>query len=215
MRRIVAFVVLIAITFMCIYSVAEEAKEITFQGVPWFSSPDEVTKLLGESGFTSGRAFDIQKLKNKDSLSNSNIASYKKDKKVPYTYSNSTKDKKLSTKLLDQWQNHVEKTLAKHKVHFLTAYYTAEPNNPQLVEFEMTLRDPDGGDYDKKVIYDALVSAYGKPKASRSGKEYIWLGENNTIAILNKNHVVFATLSGLEYAEAIELNLEVAEDTGF
>ena len=97
----------------------------------------------------------------------------------------------------------------------LIAYYTAEPDNPQLVEINMLLRDPESRDYDKKVIYDALVSAYGKPKASRSGKEYIWLGENNTIAILNRNNVVFATLSGLEYAESVELNLEVAEDTGF
>lgn len=214
MKKLLAFVVLIVISIMCTFSFADEAKEITFQGVPWFSSPDEVTQLLGESGFTNGKSFSITKLKNEESLSDSNIALYSKDKKVPYKYANS-KDKKLSTKLLDQWQNHVEKTLAKHKVSFLNAYYTAEPNNPQLVEFEMTLRNPDGGGYDKKVIYNALESAFGKPKASRSGKEYVWLGENNTIVILNRNHIVFATLSGLEYAETIELNLKTAEDTGF
>ena len=55
-----------------------------------------------------------------------------------------------------------------------------------------------------------------KPEnASRNGKEYIWLGANNTIVILNQKHVVFATLDGLKYAETIELDIEEPEDTGF
>ncbi len=188
--------------------------EIRFQGIPWYSSPDEVTKLLGESGFTSGKAFKLRELRDKESLSLSHIAKYSKDTKVPYMYSIWITDEQLSTKLLRQWQNNVEKTIAKHEVYYLDAFYTAEPGNPRLVEISMTLRTPDGS-YDQKAIYNTLEKAFGKPKASRKGYEYIWLGENNTIAILNRNQVVFATLDGLEFAETVDLGFEEPEDTGF
>ena len=215
MKRIVAFIVLLTITFMCVYAIAEEAKEITFQGVPWFSSPKEVTKLLGKSGFTNGKSFNVTKLKDAESLSKSRIAYYDEDKEVPYKYARNSEDVRLTTKLLSQWQNNVKKTIAKHEIDFLNAFYTADSKKPQLVEFEMTLRSPDNGDYDQNAIYDALVSAFGEPKANRKGQEFVWLGENDTIAILNRNYIVFATLSGLEYAQTIELNIKVAEDTGF
>ena len=215
MKKTLAIIVMIVITLLCVYALAEGAKEITFQGVPWFSSPKEVTKLLGKSGFTNGKSFNVKKLTDSKSLSRSNIAYYNEDEEVPYKYSRSSEDVSLTTKLLSQWQNNVKKTIAQHEVHFLNAYYTAETKKPQLVEFEMTLRDPEGGHFDEDAIYSALESAFGEPKVRRNGKEYIWLGENNTIAILNRSHVVFATLSGLEYAESIELNLKTVEDTGF
>ena len=195
-------------------ALAKDTKEITFQGVPWFSSPSDVNKVLGESGFTNGKAFRVRTLKDKSSLLKSHIAKYSKDKKVPYKFSDSKKDTTITTKLLKQWQNNVKKTIAKQQVERFYAYYTAEPDNPRLVEFLITLSKNDGK-YDQKAIYNALKKAFGKPTTVRDGKEYIWLGKNNTIAILKQTNVVFATLDGLEYAETIELDFDEPEDTGF
>lgn len=213
MKRVVSVILFISLMMTLACAFADGTKEITFQGIPWFSSPEEVTGLLGESGFIDRKPFGVRKANDRDSLFNSNIAKYSKDKKTPYKYVTLVKDEKITTKLLRQWISQVEKTIAKQTVSFMFAYYTAEPDNPQLVEIAISLKSPDGGS-DPKSIYDALEKALGKPKSKRKN-EYVWLGDNNTIAILNRNNVVFATLTGLEYAETIDLGFDEPEDTGF
>lgn len=213
MKRSVFFLTVLAILILCVSVIAEETKEITFQDIPWFSSPEEVNKLLKDSGFTDGKVMITDKIEDKE-FSHSNIAKYNADTKTPYKYSNNTKDERITYKLISHWHPRTQKTIAKQKVDFLYAYYTADPENPQLVEISMYLKNPNG-DYELKPVYDALETAFGKPVTNRNGKEYIWLGANNTIVILNNRSVVFASLDGLEYAETIDVDIEEPEDTGF
>ena len=51
MRKAVAVLLMIVFCFACAVSPAEEFGELTFQGIPWFSSPEEAVLHLFETGF--------------------------------------------------------------------------------------------------------------------------------------------------------------------
>lgn len=210
MKKFLSLVIVLVIVFTMTSVMAEN--ELTFQGVPWFSSPDETIKhLTGSQFIANGQSPALQTAKKDGTDFFSHIGVYKKDKKVPYRYVFKKEDA-FANNLLNQtvWDNGLCATIAKQTIKNVSFFYTAT-DNPQLIEVCIWF-DKDAG-YELKAVYDALVSAYGKPNASRYDKEYIWLGANNTIVILYNNDVVFATLDGLSFAgntEPVKM-----KDTGF
>lgn len=214
MRKLIVFITtLVMICCLCISAVY--ADELTFQGIPWYSSPDETVKCLTDIGIVNANEyiFPVKEYTDKDSLSASHIGAYKKDKKIPYCYT-FKKESSITNKLLEQWISNgkIGKTIASQEVKSLTLMYT--PDDQCLVEICIWFN---GDSYDIKAVYNALVSVYGKPNANRKDKEYVWIGDNNTIVILYKNDVVFATIDGLNEAEAVDLGFEsdVGGDIGF
>ena len=212
MKKLLALLTLIVLLFSCTVVYADGTKELTFQGVHWFTSPDEAIKSLKSSGFVdSGATVSVQATAKDGSAFYSHIQAYKKDKKVPYSYNykvNSALADGLQSQTL--WSDKLCKTIAKQTIKNVSLLYTADTKNPQLVEVCIWFDKDDG--YDMKAVYDALVSAFGKPNASRKSKEYVWLGNNNTIAVLYNNDVVFATLDGLTSIGSAPADIE---DTGF
>ena len=213
MKKLLAVLTLIVLLFSCTVVYADGTKQLTFQGVPWYSTPDEAIKFLKNSGFVdNGASVPSVQVTAKDGSSfYSHIGTYKKDKKVPYTYNykvNSALADGLQSQTL--WSDKLCKTIAKQTIKNVSLLYTSDTKNPQLVEVCIWFDKDDG--YDIKAVYDALVSAFGKPNASRKSKEYVWLGDNNTIAVLYNNDVVFATLDGLTSIGTAPADIE---DTGF
>lgn len=227
MKKLIAILSLFVFCFSFAASNADEPKELLFQSVPWFSTPEEASQILLDAGFIS-KAFDSEQI-GKDSTTKSrvrkggspytecSIAADPKDKKCPYTYV-SDKYPALTGKLEYISVRGLPKTIAKQKIKSLNLYFTPDAENRQLVQCKLVLELR----HDTKAIRNALEEAYGKPSAIKNKKYYIWLGANNTIVLYNtqnsKPFVIFASIDGLNLAESYEVEItEPAEpdDTGF
>ena len=51
MKKGIAWILLLILCLSWTVSLAETSKELTFQDIPWFSSPEEASKILVKSGF--------------------------------------------------------------------------------------------------------------------------------------------------------------------
>jgi hypothetical protein len=200
--------ILVTVLFVTSFLCAGSAEtELTFQGIPWYSSPNDVIKLLVNAGFTDGNQYPaLQDSQNNGDPFFSHIGAYAKDKKVPYRYVFKEKDT-CATNLTNQTYWSPDSTIAKQTIRNISFMYVSDQGGQRLVEVCVWF-DKDA-DYDMAAVYDALVTAYGEPCAARNGKEYVWLGENSSIAILYNNDVVFALLDGLSLRPA------EMKDTGF
>ena len=207
MKKLITLILALVMIFTVTCAMAEE---LTFQGVPWLSNKTEAIKHLKDAGFISGSEPELQEHNKKGEVFYSHVGVYKKDKKVPYRYVFKEADA-CATCLLNQtiWADNIPTTIAKQTIRNVSLLYSAGVDSPQLVEVCIWFDNQDA-DYDMKAVYAALEAAYGKPKASRKDKEFIWLGDKNTIVILYNNDVVFATLDGLAPKTA-----ETKKDTGF
>ena len=227
-RRCLAFLLLFLFCFPCVASQAEEEKkELTFQDVPWLSSPEEVNSILTKSGFIS-KAFKPQNIGHEMQAGGNyyrfSMFGYDADDpECPYTRS-SEENPPLTKKLQRAWLvNNLPKTIAKQKIKSLSLFFTPDPKDRKLVEclliFSARKKD------DQNAILSALEDAYGDPTAVKTIKKkkniYIWLGANNTIVMYThdrESYVCFATLDGLALAESHDIVIpesEEPEDTGF
>lgn len=204
---------LIVLLILCVSPVLSESKELTFQGVPWGSSPNDAIKSLTDAGFVEkGRTPEMQETQKDGSSFFSHIGGYKKDKNTPYRYVYKPKDScAVNLKNQTLWSNRLCTTIAKQDIRNVSLMYVQAPDGPQLTEVCIWFDDKDSV-YSIDAVYDALVTAYGKPDASRKGKEYVWLGANNTVCILYNNDVVFASLDGLAKTGTFTAEMK---DTGF
>ena len=209
MKKLITLVIALVMIFTVTCVIAEA--ELTFQGVQWYSSPEETIKHLNEVQFTnSGQVPDLQTQNSKGNPFFSHIGGYKKDKKIPYRFVFNEEDACMTSLLCATlWDNRLCKTIAKQSIKNVSLYYNSA-DSPQLIEVCIWF-DQDAG-YDANAVYEALVTAYGKPAATRKYKkttEHVWTGGKNTIVIMYNNDVVFATLDGLT-AKPAEMT-----DTGF
>ncbi len=227
MKRIISALLLIILCISCIASLAEEEKELTCQGIPWFSSPKEASKVLNESGFIkkqfsskdlNNHIYAKQKRKKSGNYYyNSSIGTDPDNKKCPYTYA-SDKYPTITSKLQTILIRSLPKTIAQREIDRLWLFFTPDPDNPQLVECMIAFKSRKKAD--TNAILNALQEAYGTPISDKN-KTYIWLGSNNTIVLFypKKASVVFATLDGLAMAEAYDIEIPgptpAPEDTGF
>ena len=200
-------------TVMCFVCLAEDASEYTFQGVPWYASPNDVITKLLDAGFVDLNKFpSLQEAQNDGSPYFSHIGEYKKDKKVPYRFVYKKKDT-VAINLLCQtvWSDQLCVTIAKQEIRNISFLYTPDSDCPRLVEVCIWFDDTDS-DYDMEAVYSSLADAYGTPSSCRKN-EFVWLGENNTIIVMYKNDVVFASLDGL--TNSVTTMPEEKKDSGF
>lgn len=231
MKRFIAGLLVLIFSCSCTLAFADDPKEITFQGIPWFSSPQEVSALLYESGFTGFEFGDIakdiftasareNKLKRRGNPYAVSLVGYDaSNKNCPYTYA-SEKNLPITSKLREMHFSQSYKflkTIAKQRVTSMRLYFTPDADNPQLVQCAVYFASDKGY---KDAIINALKEAFGKP-VSEKNKCYIWMGENDTIAMFYPKNkcVIFATIDGLELAETYDVEIPEAssepEDTGF
>ena len=216
MRKAVAVLLMIVFCFACAVSPAEEFGELTFQGIPWFSSPEEAVLHLFETGFmnselTGNKITELYQIQ--PVLSGSFIGADPADENVPYTFQ-SGKITPVTSKLqrLKIPPAKLAQTIAGQTPSWLHLDFTAEPEKPRLVECCFSFKS---GDYDEKAVYDALVQAYGEPDAVKDRNRIsIWLGDNNTIIVFRKKDLIFASLDGLTLAENVGLSGKETADTG-
>ncbi len=229
MKRIIVVFLLLAVCFSVIAAHAVDTKELTCQGVPWFSTPEEASDILHESGFIS-KAFDEKDINKGTGTRNwikktgnpylsSSIAADTGDKECPYTYV-SESHPTLTRKLQAIEIRKLPKTIAKAKVSSFYLNFTADEGDRKLVECKLTFQR--NKDYSWENIYNALKQAFGKETIVKDKYFYIWYGENNTIVIFNlsQSNVTFATIDGLKLAETVDVELPESkdaepEDTGF
>lgn len=230
MKRLFVFALIIVLCFTCVTSHAEETrKEITFQQIPWFSSPKDTIQALSDSGMINTGIIpciewfdrEIKKFNNGEGhLYKSSFEYDDENPSAPYTtISYRAEHPYLSRKLqlLMISSAHIKKTIADQLIQSIDLYFTCEKGNPRFVECDIYFRDEQ---FDKDAVYAALVSAFGEPIATKyDGLMSIWMGENNTICIHSTISVCFASLDGLAQAESVIIETEepVVEnhDTGF
>ncbi len=218
----------------------EEPEGITFQGIPWCSSPEKGIQCLIDSGFIDEGSNSwnsrIQSLyKPESSFSDSSIY-YDENSSFGYSiFCNRIKsknripvpDKRVSTKLrkLEIQGKNILKTIAKQEIAVIDLMFSVETGTLQLVEVAVHFNS---GKNVKKELDSALQTAYGKPvtakKAQAGHGATAWLGDENTFVIHYEGYVVFAKMNKLEAAGNIEKKVIITptpkptqekEDTGF
>ena len=217
MKRTIAALLMIVLCFTYAFSLSEASDELTFQGIPWFSSPEEAALHLFETGFisselTGNKITELYKIQS--TLSDSFIGTDPADETVPYTFQ-SGKITPVTSRLqrLKISPAMLAETIAGQTSSWLHLDFTAEPDKPQLVECCFSFKS-DG--YDEKAVYDTLVQTYGEPDAVKDKNRIsIWLGDNNTIILFRKKEIVFASLDGLALADIAGLPVEETTDTDF
>lgn len=213
MKRIISSLLLIVLCLSCIGSFAEEGKEITFMDIPWLSTPEEFNDLYYGSGRHSAEGFlkTLDRVRQKGKLAKSEFAFDPEDEACPYT-ARSNKNEPITTKLYKyQLYSQVQKTkflfdgqFAGLKVNFTNCYFTADPEDPRFVMFGIFF----DCEIEKKELVAALKEVFGEPAGIKSkGQCYIWLGANNTAAILHCeiNELYLGSIDGLKLAETIEV----------
>ncbi len=229
MKKIAVFLLILVIFLPIVVVHADSTKELTCQGIPWFSTPEEASSILFNAGFIS-KEFgenDINKgtqtrlfIKKKGyPYLYSSVGTDPEDKDYPYTYI-SEKNPTLTRKLQAVEIRKLPKTIAGAKVSSFYLYFTPEAEDRQLVECKITFKDDKS--YDRDKIIEALETAYGKRTTVKIKYVHLWVGVNNTIVIFNSKlkNVTFATIDGLNLAEAYDVEIPetsetVPEDTGF
>ena len=215
MKRL-AFNIFLVVFLSIVCVSAAEHQELTFQNIPWYSSPEESCQFLIDLGFIDSMPSKtkIEKINNAEgTLRDSHIAR-DKSKAVPYTIK-SGKATPLTEKLqLLTFSGHmIQKTIAQQELSWIHFLYTLEPQNPQLVECYIDFK---AKKFDQKAVYNALVEKYGKPSETKDKKKvHVWLGDNNTIIVMRDRIVAFATIDGLTLADSFSLPKTEKDDTGF
>ena len=213
MKKLIAVSMILVLACCFCTGLADSGKELVFQGVPWCSSPNDTFKSLTDAGFAENGWYpELQKAQKDNSPFFSHIGGYKKDKNAPFRYVYKSKDS-CALNLLNQtlWSDRLCTTIAKQSIRNVSLMYVQDPAGPQLAEVCVWFDDKDS-EYNMEAVYEALVTAYGKPDANRKGKEYVWIGANNTVCVLYNNDVVFASLDTL--AKTGNMTAEM-KDTGF
>ncbi len=218
----------------------EEPEGITFQGIPWCTSPEKAIQYLIDSGFIdegSNRwSSKIQSLYKPESSFSDSSVFY--DENSTFGYSifcnriNSKNrvpvpDKRVSTKLrkLEIQEKNILKTIAKQEITAIDLMFSVESGTLQLVEVAVHFKYSKNV---KKELDSALQTAYGKPitakKAQAGHGSTAWPGDANTLVIHYDDYVVFAKMNKLEEAGNIEKKVTITptpkptqekEDTSF
>ena len=215
MKKIIALLFLFVFCFSCAVSLAEEPVEITYQDIPWFSSPEEASSILIKEGFlTQSMAFGEKNINNLLQAKiekygfawvPSNIGVNTDDPECPYSYCDSKRYTPITKKLSQIWvAAGIKGKIADKRISAMGFYFTMDEKNRQLVEILIGCRQASQDD-----ILKTLEEAYGKATAERNNREYVWLGANNTIIIyhVKKSCIVFATLDGLNQADAYDIEI--------
>ena len=217
MKKAIAALLMIVLCLTFAASLSEASDELTFQGIPWLSSPEEAVLHLFETGFISSELtgnkitelYEIQSV-----LSASFIGTDPADENVPYTFQ-SGKIAPVTSRLqrLKIPAAMLAETIAGQTPSWLHLDFTAEPEKPQLVECCFSFKS---NDYDEKAVYDALVLSYGEPAVMKDKNRIsIWLGDHNTIIIFRKKEIIYASLDGLALADVAGLPVEDTAGTDF
>ena len=213
MKRIISSLLLIVLCLGCIGSFAEEGKEITFMDIPWLSTPEEFNDLYYGSGRHSAEGFlkTLDRERQKQKLVKSEFAFDPEDETCPYTARSKQFEpitgKLYRLQLYSQGQNTkflFDGQFAGLTVSFTNCYFTADPEDPRFVMFCIFFDREIG----KKELVAALKEVFGEPAGIKSkGLCYIWLGANNTAAILHcgVNELYLGSIDGLKLAESIEI----------
>ncbi len=61
MKKLIAGLLVFVLCCCCILASADDPKKITFQSIPWLSTPQQVSSLLYESGFTGFEFGEFEK----------------------------------------------------------------------------------------------------------------------------------------------------------
>lgn len=204
--------------FICSISLANEPEELIFQDIPWFSSPNEAIEILLQKGFLDENDNSVKRMiENPDKVHFSDTSSYlesNNDKKFPYAY-NSNRYNALSNNLkrIRLRADAIIKTIAKQEIHSITLQFWDDQGVLKLTECAL---DFNTDDTNAKSIYDALVKAYGKPKANKNkAQKAIWYGSNNTIILKSYSNVIYATLDGIKLSIESTPAEPEKEDSGF
>lgn len=217
MKKAIAILLLIVLCLTYAVSLSETSDELTFQEIPWFSSPEETASHLFETGFISGelKGNKIAELyKVQSVLSSSFIGIDPADENVPYTFQ-SGRISPVTSRLqrLKIAPAMLAETIAGQTPSWLHLDFTAEPEKPQLVECCFSFKS-DG--YDEKAVYNALVQAHGEPDVVKDKNRIsIWLGDKNTLILFRKKEIIYASLDGLALADTAGLPVEETADAGF
>lgn len=222
MKRIIALVLFFGLCFSCVASSADKTKELTFQGIPWYSSPKKTYDLLWSKGFLAHSDVINVIVESKILLLNAG-ESYKAESNIfhteyysdfPYTTSIDWHSGTIANNLqsADIYDCYLEKTIAKQQLSGITIYFTSKIKKPQLIECDVGF----ASGYDEPAILKALISAYGKPNITRNEiGESIWVGDKNTVIFYCAGRVVFATLDGLKKASKIKPPASDKGNAGF
>lgn len=209
----------------------KEPMGITFQKIPWNSSPEETVQILIESGIIE----DNNQIRRRIIGLNSNPYSsleeswfyYGSSKKEPYTYKHKKNDKTLSDKLkvLSIDRSYIQKTIGKQEIEKLSFKYSLESGSPQLVELSILFKKQEANQ-DSEALLSVLKSSYGEPSITEKKKDgrnyHIWYGEYDTIVALynypmnkgsdgkivntgNYSSVYFANIVGLILSDSAEI----------
>lgn len=216
MKKAIAALLMIVLCLTYAVSLSEASNELTFQEIPWFSSPEETVLHLFKTGFISSELTGnkIAELHTIQSvLSGSFIGIDPADENVPYTFQ-SGKIAPVTSRLqrLKISPAMLAETIAGQTPSWLHLDFTAEPEKPQLVECCFSFKS-DG--YDEKAVYDALVQTHGEPDVIKDKNRIsIWLGDNNTIILFRKKDIIYASLDGLALADIVGLPVEEPAGAG-
>ena len=213
MKRIISSLLLIVLCLGCIGSFAEETKEITFMDIPWLSTPEEFNDLYYGPGRHSAEGFlkTLDRERQKGKLAKSEFAFDPEDETCPYT-ARSKQFEPITRKLYKlPLYSPAQKTMflfdgqfAGLTVNFTDCYFTADPEDPRFVMFRICFDQ----ETEKKELVAALKEVFGEPAGIKIKKQcYIWLGANNTAAMLycEINELYLGSIDGLKLAESIEI----------
>ena len=213
MKRIISSLLLIVLCLGCIGSFAEETKEITFMDIPWLSTPEEFNDLYYGPGRFSAENFltDLNKARQEKKLAKSEFAFDPEDETCPYA-ARSKKLEPITGKLYKLLlYSPAQKTMflfdgqfAGLTVNFTNCYFTADPEDPRFVMFGIFF----DREIEKKELVAALKEVFGEPAGIKfKGQCYIWMGANNTVAMLycGVNELYLTTIDGLELAETVDV----------
>lgn len=219
MKKAIIWLLLIALLIAPTATIAEEKgepEELSFQGIPWFSSPNDAVEALIDLGF----------IDKKSSHSKINIGAMTKEDRLgsciyisetdPTTVSlmpfpDSIRAASVGT-ICEHKIRKSNKTIAGQDISSIELKFTRDQKDPKLVECFIIFNF--GKKENSKLIDDALITRYGDPDFIENG-ESVWFGAQNTVIIHNEAMLVFATLDGLELANSFAVEEEQKEDTGF
>lgn len=213
-------------SFSPVIDPAEKVSEgITFRGIPWYSTPEEVFQVLIDSGFVDARITSSKDWKSKlESLYDTSNASgksefyYDDNSEVGYSIfctgisapkEGKVPDRRVSTKLKKLWisKDFILKTIAKVNISRIELMFSIASGIPQLVEID--IRFLSGGSKTKDALVDALQSAYGQPvvckKAQAGFGSYAWPGSNSTVVIHYYYYVSFSIMDGLILSDTVDV----------
>lgn len=182
MKKLLGFICIIVLLFAC-SALAEEAKEYTFQNVPWGSTSEEAVQLLIDSGFlVSEAAMD-------EGYYGSCPVLGEETKLIIYPNSHSEYDHVMLNKSYSG--SMIQKQIAGYDVRSIALSFGINGTETALLCAQIYFAAPnyEEGYADLQSKLETIYGQYEVGTYKSFFETSVWMGENNTAIVLSKDSV--------------------------